>query len=258
MYGKPNLNFSPRITSRGRLISAWNKPKRMSLYKRKRRFPMYRSMPRAGGWVRDSTVSSGRVFPLGRTLRTKLRYCEELFEIDSTAGIITNYVFSANGLYDPNITGAGHQPVGWDQLIAMYDHAVVIGAKITVTFRNSDATYANFVGIRMSDTATGLSDMTQAIENGACITKLLENNGNNGSVITTLSYRVNPNKYLGISKPMSSDRIRNSSSSNPTDQCYFHVMSAALNTSVNPDIISCQAVIEYDVVFIEPKALATS
>lgn len=243
-----------------RYVWAWKKGARSIIpQRRKRRFPLYRR-PRnfTGGYVRDSTVTSGRVFPLGRTLRTKLRYCEEKFDINSSTGIISNYVFSANGLYDPNVTGVGHQPIGWDQLIAMYDHAVVIGAKITVTFRNTDASYAQFVGIRMSDTSTGIGDMIQVVENGACVTKLLENNGDNGTVITTLSYEVNPNKYLGRSKPMSDAQLKNSASSNPTEQCFFHVMAAALNTGVDPAQVECLAVIEYDVVFCEPKALATS
>lgn len=35
------------------------------------------------------------------------------------------YVYSCNGMYDPDITGVGNQPLYFDQLASIYDHFVV-------------------------------------------------------------------------------------------------------------------------------------
>ena len=41
---------------------------------------------------------------------------------------------------DPNHTGVGHQPLYFDQLMTIYNHYIVIGAKITVKFTAYPAT----------------------------------------------------------------------------------------------------------------------
>lgn len=42
------------------------------------------------------------------------------------------HFFSCNGLYDPDITGLGHQPLYYDQLTALYNHYTVIKSSITI------------------------------------------------------------------------------------------------------------------------------
>ena len=62
------------------------------------------------------TMYSG-VTPVATRLRTKLNYVE----IVTPSGLpFYEYVFTINSLFDPNRTGAGHQPLGFDQLSALY------------------------------------------------------------------------------------------------------------------------------------------
>ena len=42
--------------------------------------------------------------------------------------------FVANGAFDPNLTGVGHQPRGFDQFMAGYETFTVTGSKISVNF----------------------------------------------------------------------------------------------------------------------------
>jgi len=73
-----------------------------------------------------------RVFGFPNTILTTLRYCD-FFVMTSGAGVISTQVFAANGLFDPDITGTGHQPMYRDTYAGIYNNYVVIGSKITVT-----------------------------------------------------------------------------------------------------------------------------
>ena len=50
--------------------------------------------------------SIGSWYPFGLTQIGKLRYCENI-SVDPGAGVAGTYTYSANGLYDPNISGTG-------------------------------------------------------------------------------------------------------------------------------------------------------
>ena len=92
--------------------------------------------------------------PLPMTQKAKFNYFNG-FNLDVGAvGIPASYVFSANGLYDPNITGIGHQPRGFDQLMALYDHYVVIGVRAILTVHGSDTGNGTICGMYVKDNST--------------------------------------------------------------------------------------------------------
>lgn len=78
---------------------------------------------------------------LGFPNRCKIvhRYNENV-SITLTAATYGFYQFSANGLYDPDITGTGHQPIYFDAMAAIYNHYTVIGSKMTVKVLSSGPT----------------------------------------------------------------------------------------------------------------------
>lgn len=49
------------------------------------------------------------------------------------------HFFALNGLYDPNITGTGHQPMYFDQITGLYNHYNVVGTKMTIRVLPDDA-----------------------------------------------------------------------------------------------------------------------
>jgi len=95
-------------------------------YKTKRRFTKKArlSVPR-------NVVSTGTGFP--KKLIMNHKYTETV-NVNNTTGLFNTYVMSCNGLFDPNITGTGRQPLYFDQLTALYNHYVVIGSKCTFKF----------------------------------------------------------------------------------------------------------------------------
>lgn len=75
-----------------------------------------------------------------RWMRADLKYCEQ-FLITVTAGAVTDQNFRANSLFDPDRTGTGHQPRGFDQLSAIYNRYRVDSLKWEVRFTASSAGY---------------------------------------------------------------------------------------------------------------------
>ena len=75
-------------------------------------------------------------------LRTKqdcvLRYHESFSLNPGTAGVPSFYTFRANSCYDPNYTGTGHQPRGYDQIMSMYQYLAVREVQIEVWFQPRD------------------------------------------------------------------------------------------------------------------------
>ncbi len=60
-----------------------------------------------------------------------LRYVDTI-SIDSGT-TIASHVFAANGLFDPDITGTGHQPLMFDEYTLLYNRYRVISSKCKVT-----------------------------------------------------------------------------------------------------------------------------
>jgi len=80
-------------------------------------------IPRSIAAPRLSNISG-----LKNWIDVKLVYAET-FSLTGTLGY-ANYEFCANGVYDPNVTSTGHQPLYFDQYIALYERYMVKSSRI--------------------------------------------------------------------------------------------------------------------------------
>lgn len=71
--------------------------------------------------------------------RVKLKYQERISITPSTLGT-SLYEFRGNGPYDPNVTGVGGQPTGWDEWTALYKRCLVRASKIRIEVMSVDGT----------------------------------------------------------------------------------------------------------------------
>lgn len=209
--------------------------------------PMYTQM---------TVHNTNKRFPLGKTFKTVLPYFYELDSLNPGVGTAASHVYSCNGVYDPDITGVGHQPLGFDQFSLLYDHYTVIGSKISVTFVNKDTTLTQMVGIRISDTASTDNNFARTVENGTMTWAVLGADGKGDNKVT-LSKAVSIKKFMGRPNILSEDELRGTIISNPLDQCYFHIMAGETGLS-DPSTVKIIVKIEYVTVFTEPKVLAQS
>lgn len=198
-----------------------------------------------------------RKSPMPIKFCTKLRYSDYMLLDPGATGITGVNVFSANSLYDPDRTNAGHQPRGFDQLIQFYDHYTVIGAQITATFSMTDSnTYAQIAGVCLRDGVATDNDPNDYLEQGTVRSAVVQkqSGGGNSKVLTM---RFSPKKFLGRSKPLADSQLKGSSSSSPSEEAFFHCFTAPME-SVNAGAVSLYVVIDYIAVFTEPKDIAQS
>lgn len=72
------------------------------------------------------------LYPVAQRSRCRLKYAESI--VLATSAIFTgDYTWMINSLFDPNFTGGGHQPRGFDQLSAFYNRYRVYGVHYKVT-----------------------------------------------------------------------------------------------------------------------------
>jgi len=75
------------------------------------------------------TLRPGIIIP--DELRVTLKYTQQMI-LTETTGTATNYLFRGNGPFDPDLTGTGAQPSGYDQWSAFYQMQRTLGSRIRV------------------------------------------------------------------------------------------------------------------------------
>lgn len=185
--------------------------------------------------------------PLAPKVRGRLVY-EEQFTL---SGVLDIHKFAANGTYDPDLTIGGHQPRGFDQMMSLYDHNTVIGSKITITAINTSSTITGCLGLLVSDNNTTFTSTSDVLEYRNAKIGHLSVLGS-GQERITLMHKCNPSKFVSISKPLSEDTLKNSSSANATEDVIYHLI-AWNSQGATLGTIECTVRIEYDVIFTEPK-----
>jgi len=196
--------------------------------------------------------------PLPRTLKVKFRYFEQGLSINPGSGTLATYDFYANSCYDPNNTGTGHQPMGFDELMAMYRHGTVIAASATVHLTNGDTSNEVIAGIAVSETNTSILSLSSMIEYGNCQYATLSK-GNLDGDNAVLRVNVNPNKFLGIKNPLDATDHRFSDSANISgDGVFFRVFAAAADGSTDVNVTVFSIDITYVCILMEPAQLTGS
>lgn len=215
-------------------------------YKRKKKRPYRKRQP-----------LSLKKSPMPRRYMTKLRYAENGLSLDAGAGIVVPYIFSANDCYDPNYSGTGHQPRGFDQLMPLYNHFTVLGSKITVRFSNeansqSVACYLTLQG--ENTTQTNPIDYMERQDVKTCTLAPQGGGSTNGTLTQTFSAK----RFFGPSRVMDDTSQRGSAGGSPSERSYYHIGVVALNGSTDISYVPFSVVIDYIVMFHEPNDVASS
>lgn len=181
-------------------------------------------------------------------------YFENLVTLNPSVSIAAVNVFSANGLYDPNVTGVGHQPVGFDEMTSLYGDYIVKRCWVKAVFVNSESAAGALVGIAFTQTGTSTGDVRQYIENGNCTYSVV--GASTGKDCTTVLGQIDISKMAGFNVDNSPD-YSGSSGANPALQIYAHVFAAGI-TGGDPGSVQASVELRYDVEWRRPRLASLS
>lgn len=247
------------MSSRGRA----SKPKVMLRAKPKPKSNVRRAPTERKGATAKADLVKQVVLFSGGSKRVTLPYYEQKLSRTGTAGAITNYLFSANGCYDPNITSTGHQPMGFDTMMTYYEQFTVMASKITVCFV-SNGNNAFRAGIALSPDTTG-AVTGDVVENGLIKFVVLDSPyvpsispGGGGARCKEVSLNCNCASYFGrktLREMLNDTTLAGNAASNPTEQVYYDIVTWGAFYSDDTNCVF-DVVIEYDVIFWEPRKVA--
>lgn len=194
---------------------------------------------------------------LGTTVKTSLKFHSSGNLNVSATGDPEVIVFSANGLWDPEIALGGAQPRGFDELMNLYDHYVGIYVTADVWVTNADTGNGNIVGMVCDDDASTSLAVVDLMENNTmrCVGLSPETGGPSTQYFR---YEVNPNEFLGRSKPLSDPDLKGSASGNPTEQAYLKLFVIPFPEATDTAVCYFHIVLTYTAVFLEPNQPAQS
>lgn len=196
-----------------------------------------------GGLLSGSTNSRAK------WTRARLVY-SDFFQLDPSIGSLNAVkVFTTNGLYDPDHSGSGHQPAGFDQYMGLYNEYVVVASKIKVQATNHNSGQELVLGVAFNDLATTSTDIREYVENGACKTAMMTRNSND---VATLYHSCNM-RTVSTQDIFAESNFTGGAAANPADTHYWHVFTGNPFSGGDPSPISIAVQIEYDTYFRDPK-----
>lgn len=171
------------------------------------------------------------------------------------AGAAAVYVFRVNSLFDPDFTGGGHQPLGFDQMSAMYNRYTVTNCQIRVVFSNpSTNDFRVISGIALCKDTT-LRTRDEYMESHSSW-DVLPSGSVSGSTVTCY-LNVDVAKFFGLSNIVDERDFSGTASANPINMAYYHVF-AADSGGGDPGAIQATVELAFTTIWKEPKDLTGS
>lgn len=167
------------------------------------------------------TRVSRRVGGGGDQLFASFIYSDKFTINPAAAGLLGVYQFSLNSLFDPNITGTGHQPVNFDQYALMFQQYQVYAVEVKATIWGPGSQM--IAGITATRDSAPQTAFEQYVENGItqwCGTDAAAS----GQAVREFTMEVDLPAMWGLTKSqfLSDDRTRSTFGASPLEQAYLH------------------------------------
>lgn len=194
----------------------------------------------------------GQVVP--DRIMVNLSYSETV-ELVNALSSTAAYDFRGNSCFDPNFTGTGHQPMGFDQLAALYSTYRVISSRCDVSwFQAQSTTNGVDVCLYPSD-QTGSVTFDEALEQPYAIKGMTS--GTSGMSRCRTSSFMTTKKLNGQKDIMTQSQYAALTSANPSDVWYWRLQAQNANQAINCDVFA-QVKITYFVEFSDRLKLSSS
>lgn len=225
----------------------------------RRRKTTKRPIRRRARRVRRKTINNVARFnrPFARSAFVKLRYVQRITLEPTAGGVADSHFFRCNSLYDPDYTGVGHQPIGFDEYANLYKHYTVYGAKINVKLFSVGAAAApdtQVCVLRLQDDVTVPGNYTDMLENPQCNYRILTDSDNGGRTSLT--------KTFSLKRTFPSYKTQTGLgadvSTNPTNVHYFGIHAFPLDATQDGGTVQALVTIEYLALMTEAITLLQS
>lgn len=190
---------------------------------------------------RVTKLNPGRgIYGFPSELVTRLRYNDT---IELTLGVsgVVGHTFRMNSLFDPDLTGTGHQPYYFDQLAALYQRYGVLSGKITCEFMPVTDAIALaqpvgpiVVGMRTDENGSFSTTLSTMMEEAVSTTTLI-GGGNGGNNKAVMSKTFDPKRDLGIG--FDDDTLMAATNANPSSVWFASCMAANVGQSITGKVL---------------------
>lgn len=172
--------------------------------------------------------------------------------ISIVGGGYSTYKFSANGLYDPDITGSGAQPLYFSALSGIYDHYTVINSSIVVEPMAVSSANTSTVICLLKDDDTTVPTTLQVAMNRPGV--MSTTNNFSVSKAKTLYQKWSSSADFGNPTPWVDPEMQGTSGANPTEQTTYVI--AAEDENTQTFTLGLKVAISYYVRWDELKTVA--
>lgn len=172
-----------------------------------------------------TTLVNTSLNPLPARFITKMKYAEA---VTVSATGIAGYKWNLNSLFDPNRSGIGHQPYGYDQLSALYNRYRVINCRYVVSCI-SDSVNIAFAVLPANESLSLIGSVSEARENPRA--KYLVQTPTSGGTLKVLKGNVYLPSLVGATKTayMADDRYQAIVGNSPTELAILNAYAQGLN-----------------------------
>lgn len=178
-----------------------------------------------------------KVMPITSPIKhlVRLRYAIPTpFNLTSTGGAITEYVFNITSLRDPGQAATSTAVRGFDQWMSLYGRYLVIGVKARLTFSYS-STGATSCHVMTAHNAKD-SDL-------GTVTNYHEERFNRCSIINpsskfvTIVHKISPAKYRSKSDPLDDPNLSGTATVDPVSNVYLHIGCKTVDASSTQTVV---------------------
>jgi len=187
--------------------------------------------------------------PFASRYITKMKYSETF----TLTAVQPNQVMNLNSVFDPNRTGTGHQPYGFDQLAAIYNRYRVIATSYVINCY-SGTSPIRFGCLPCNDNPPNFSNMSELAENPRSRFRIQLPNGST-QTITGKTYIPS---LCGRTKAqyMADDRYQAQTSGSPQELALLFITAQTLADAQVDTTLAIT--MEYTVEFFDPNPIDQS
>lgn len=205
----------------------------------------------------NASTMVSKMAPIPDRYLTKLRYSEGNSITYTALSEYASYQYRLNSIYDPNLTGVGHQPLGHDELANLYNRYRVLGVAYKVVITNRDSNYEGEIAIQLRPNSTLSTKFSDVAESNYSQVRTIRTAPAGG--VQTLKGYISIARIRGVKKSVArnDDTYQALFGANPTREPVLNIYLRNQNVNFNMDF-AWRVYLTYYVVCSDTKVLQQS